>query len=505
MTVKKIQLSVSQYSLVFYLIITLIIFFSDKELRKNDLSTLILGNSRCLLKSIAMCSDYIFLVPKGKITGDGVARWEALESLMEKHRLTSDKYTIIQPLFAIPLYFVGDTYFHIKTFISTQHIETIGNNERIRFIKKFVQRFNKFVILGITFWFYYAIQKLANLSIKQATVGTIFLLFGSFLIPHAEDFYSESLWTYLSLLFLSKFASLWGKSFKEIDTKHILLLVTIIALLIPLNPSLVVVFTGLLILMSSYRLVYNYRMNYPLTIDMFLKLDFLVVFIASILGGLLCFSENYLRRGAIFNFGYGNEGFSTPFIHGFVGQILSPTRGIVFFIPTFFWGFTLISFYPKTRHRVFINLTVLYSVLLLLVYSKWHAWHGAWYWGPRFLLTLSIVGMIYFIICLKEKWKNSHTIVRTVLVISGVLSFLIYKVGVAINQRYLLACLSQSQNPEECFWNFQFLPYQSLINAHDIMKLLSDRSTLVEIIGITLVAILIKFTILPSVKCPQET
>jgi len=44
---------------------------------------------------------------KGQIAGDGIKRWEALDALMSDHELTSDKYSIVQPLFAVPLYIAG--------------------------------------------------------------------------------------------------------------------------------------------------------------------------------------------------------------------------------------------------------------------------------------------------------------------------------------------------------------------------------------------------------------
>lgn len=425
-------------------------------------------------------------------------RWEALKTLMEEHRLTADKYTILQPLFASPLYAAGDFAFRIKASLSTKKADVLKDDERIKFIKKVVQRFNKLVILCIVIWFYQTLQKLSNLTVKQATLGTILLIWGSFLIPHAQDFYSESLWSYFSLLALWLLSGFWRKTRKSINLIEMLVCILTIALSIPLNPSFMVVFIGLLLLTFSYRIFYSDRAHSMRVQTIFMRPDTVAITIALMVGGFFCLLENYIRRGQLADFGYASEGFTTPIIHGFLGQLISPTRGIIFFIPAFFWGVAFLSIHLKTRRDIFLNLTMLYSLLLLLTYSKWHTWHGAWYWGPRFLLPLSVIGILYLVLYFKERWNTSHPVIRVLLVASGLGSWMIYKIGVTINQKYLITCLEQSQNSEHCFWNFQLLPYHAFMNKQDLITLWFHRSTVVEILGIILIVLLIKVCETPN-------
>lgn len=436
MTIHKNNFSL--YSILFFLLVVLIIFFSDK----------------------------------GQISGDGVLRWEALRTLMEEHRLTSDKYTIVQPLFAVPLYAIG------RIVASMENNET----EKAKVIRRFTQRFNKFIVLGIAIWFYTFIQSVYNMNRRQASLCTIFLLFGSFLIPHAKDFYSECLWTLLSILSLAQLSQIWGEPIRNVPLKKIFTLGISLLFLIPLNPSLLFVWSGIIVFTMAYRIILP--QNFPLKIAKEnLPADMLILISSLILGLAFCMIENYIRRESFLNFGYGQEGFSTPFIHGFIGQLFSPSRGIVFFIPTFFLGVLFIRIPQRNRESqqtIFVNLTIGYSLLLVAIYAKWHTWHGAWYWGPRFLLPLSVFGILYWGVSLKKYWKSS-LLIKRLLVILGILSFLIYKTGVAINQKHLVACLQQHPYSEQCFWDMSFLPYASFINVGDIFDMLSHRSTVVEL------------------------
>ena len=113
--------------------------------------------------------------------------------------------------------------------------------------------------------------------------------------------------------------------------------------------------------------------------------------------------EFYLRRGDPFSSGYGGDvgrasvlpysarpGFSYPLVFGVLSLLFSFGKGLALFTP----GLWLIFKRPATpapdairrwqRHSVWV------VVGLVLVYAKWWAWPGGWFWGPRFLLYASI-------------------------------------------------------------------------------------------------------------------
>ena len=437
----------------------------------------------------------IFFSDKGQITGDGVPRWEALTALMAEHRLTADKYSLVQPLLAVPLFLIGEGWERTELVFSDNDKTLSSEMPQFKQARKLVQRFNKFVIWSIAIWCYALLQQWYSLTPKQASWGTVFLLFGSFLIPHARDFYSECLWTALSLASLYLLSGVWNQPFQKGQRGKYMLLVLCVSLLIPLNPVLVFVFVGIMVCLLGIKVWQHIQTKTKATIETYLTSEILAILIALCAGTLFCLAGNALRHGHVLDFGYGSEGFSTAWLHGLAGQLFSPSRGLVFFIPTFFCGFALLSKqFLKTREEFFLFLTLLYAGLLLVVYSKWWAWHGGLYWGPRFLLPLSVFGALYWILIVKKIWQKTGRFVQIGLVGLAILSYLVYKNGVAINHRYLAQCLALDSASDTCFWKMQFLPYMSLFSGEDLIRMLTHRSTVVEVVGIVLMGLLTGFT-----------
>jgi hypothetical protein len=434
----------------------------------------------------------IFFSDKGHISGDGEVRWNALTALMEEGWLTSDKYSLVQPLIATPLYLIGDLWSRIEIRFQQETIQSNHEAQRLRRIKKVVQRFNKIVIWGIAVWWYFLLQRVYLFTARQAAWSTIFLVFGSFLVPYARDFYSECLWTALSLIILSLLSRFRQQPFHSLKWTTWGALIACSSLVIPLNPVLLFVLAGLTILLIG-RNVWHYPRSREITqyLKAYFTPDVTALLIAMVAGSVLCLAENIVRRGHPLNFGYASEGFSTPFWYGLAGQLFSPTRGILFFIPTFFCGMMLLSKrLAKGEPQNFVILSLFYSGLLVLVYSTWWAWHGGLYWGPRFFLPLSVFGVLYWVLLVKSSWHQVGWFPRVILIIIAMLSYAVYKTGVGINHRYLGQCLALEPSSDICFWNMQFLPYASWLNAEDILRMVTHRSTGVEVGGMLLMGIL---------------
>jgi hypothetical protein len=444
---------------------------------------------------LAIAFLIIFFSDKGHISGDGAVRWNALTALMEERQLTSDKYSLIQPLIAAPLYLVGDLWSRIEVQFQQESVQPDREAQRLRRIKKVVQRFNKIVIWGIAIWWYFLLHRSYLFTVKQAAWSTIFLVFGSFLIPYARDFYSECLWTALSLVILFLICRLRQQPFHALKRTTWGALIVCSSLVIPLNPVLLFVLAGLTVLLIG-RNVWHYPR--PREITQYLKAYFTpdvnALLIAMVTGSVLCLTENIVRRGHPLNFGYASEGFSTPFWYGLAGQLFSPTRGILFFIPTFFCGMMLLSGrLSKGEPQNFVILSLVYSGLLVLVYSTWWAWHGGLYWGPRFFLPLSVFGALYWVVLIKSSWHQIGWFPRLLIIIIAILSYAVYKAGVGINHRYLGQCLALAPSSDICFWNMRFLPYASWMNVEDIVRMVTHRSTGVEVSGILLMGLLTSF------------
>ncbi|GIK39193.1 MAG: hypothetical protein BroJett011_30260 [Chloroflexota bacterium] len=109
--------------------------------------------------------------------------------------------------------------------------------------------------------------------------------------------------------------------------------------------------------------------------------------------GLLYF--NYLRFGSFIETGYSQEIlFKEPWV-GAYGLLFSPGRGLFIYSPLLlllFWGLR------PARRRLppfYFWLIVVLCLGYWLFYGSWFAWGGAWGWGPRFLLPILPLLMVF--------------------------------------------------------------------------------------------------------------
>ena len=132
------------------------------------------------------------------------------------------------------------------------------------------------------------------------------------------------------------------------------------------------------------------------------------------------FSSPYLgSRGATTVLPYsGRPGFSYPMWFGVLGILLSFGKGLVFFAPGLFLP-------VRRRMRAVAPLLVPAYVLgcvfvagLVLVYSRWWAWYGGYFWGPRFFLFASVVAALVLAVRLSTPEPGLGAAVTTLLALS---------------------------------------------------------------------------------------
>lgn len=400
---------------------------------------------------------------KGQIAGDGGVRWRALVALVDEHRLTPDRYTLEMPLLATPLWAAGAAAARAAGETGPARLETIG---------RVVQRFNKLVAFAIAVWLFRRLRRL-GLGERGAQGGVLALLFASLLIPHSKDFYSEGLWTLLACVALGLLAD--GPARTRAGDAA---LAVAAALAIPLNPLLcpvIFVTSAMLFFLEGEEGRSAARRGAVLASA------------GAALGLGLALSENLLRRGALLDFGYAGEGFTAPFLEGLLGQLFSPARGALFYLPLFFVGVLLLGRRVPTDVRRFALAGTIFGVLLVLAYSKWHAWHGMTYWGPRFLLPLSVLGAAFVALAWREFPRPAA---RAFLVVLVALSYAAYKAGVGVGVTPLRACLLPDAARLSCYWDWARLPLASWLSPADLASMLSHRSTAVEAGTLVLFAVL---------------
>ncbi len=116
--------------------------------------------------------------------------------------------------------------------------------------------------------------------------------------------------------------------------------------------------------------------------------------LALVAAGALILGVNWLQHGSPFRSGYEGQTFSTPFFMGLISILFSFGKGLIFFVPGLLLPikYTLLSSESEGEAKMYaVYLQWLSFVVgLILVYSAWWAWDGGWFWGPRFFLFASI-------------------------------------------------------------------------------------------------------------------
>ncbi len=95
---------------------------------------------------------------------------------------------------------------------------------------------------------------------------------------------------------------------------------------------------------------------------------------------------NVWRFGSPFLTGLHQQTFGEPFLSGLAGLLVSPGKGLVWYLPlVFLLPFALRDFYR--RNRAFFALCAVLVITPIAFYSNVLYWHGDPAWGPRYLYT----------------------------------------------------------------------------------------------------------------------
>lgn len=307
-----------------------------------------------------------------ELGGDGDARLEILEAILGGSQLPKSKYPIIQPLLSIPLAAIG-SLFGFRTFEAAKY-------------------FNTSVLLCLGSLVYWKIK--ARIDSTYAAEFCIFSLAASMLHVNVSLYYGEVLTAFCLLL-----------GFLVLDSQRVLAAL-LVAIGVANTPA---IGPPVLIAAIAFR-----AKSWPILTG--LALAFLI----------FC-TETYLKFGGLFDSEYltqsekglktilpysGLPGFSYPMFFGVVSILFSFGKGLLFFIPSL----VLICkrevsslFEADSRKKLCV---FLFSIALILVYSKWWAWYGGVFWGPRFFLSLVFVGSYLF---LDELDKDQNLLGKLVL------------------------------------------------------------------------------------------
>jgi hypothetical protein len=171
--------------------------------------------------------------------------------------------------------------------------------------------------------------------------------------------------------------------------------------------------------------------------------------------------ENDIVRGGFLHTSYGADhgartvlpfsgrsGFSYPFVPGLLSLLFSFGKGLMFFAP----GLAFLAWARRESDEKIAALLDAWMVFLaglLLVYARWWAWYGGWYWGPRFLLVAVYPSALALAVVLSSARSRE----RRLLVAAAVLwTFWVGVSGAVFGNDGLGLCMDDSYALEHLCW-----------------------------------------------------
>lgn len=340
---------------------------------------------------------------------DGAQRYWALNLLTEGGVLSPIKYSMVGPLFALPLMGLG---------------KLAGNEQGI------TSNFNILLLLAGMCTLFIALAR--RLAVPEVRSFLLILLFGSMMPVHALHFYGE-MFTAVTVAAGTAAALLAGAYSGWVWT-----------VLGAANTPMALVGFGFLALRQACSLK-KYR---------YLLLP------AAALGLILL--EAKLRRGGFLISGYAGEhgkesvlpytsraGFGFPFAVGFLSLTLSFGKGIIFYAPGLLAVPAFLRSSADAAVRHLLELWLWFLLGILLVASTWYSWQGGWFWGPRFLMFASFPASLA-LAWQVHRARTFPACVITLLLLA--LSFWVGFSGLVFNQRDMALCLQDNARLEPLCW-----------------------------------------------------
>ncbi len=150
---------------------------------------------------------------------------------------------------------------------------------------------------------------------------------------------------------------------------------------------------------------------------------------------LFCGWYNDLRFGSPFRLGYkGTAGFSYPFVRGLKGLLISPGRGLLWYVPLVL----VAAAGARKAWRRDPVLTATAGAILLarpLLFASWSQWEGGVCWGPRFLVP-AMPALAVGVVEVVRQFKGWQATVRIALVAVMALSVGVQLVGASIGYEH---------------------------------------------------------------------
>ncbi|GAP14114.1 hypothetical protein LARV_01877 [Longilinea arvoryzae] len=380
-----------------------------------------------------------FLLPYS-IWGDGSIRFQFMDSLVHDLRIDPMRYSMIGPLFSIPLWWISALFSNPVAVIERYNFLLFAAGLVIlyRWLKDRYDR--KFLL----------------------TFGLL-LSFGSMIPNHLTSYYGE--------VFSAVFMTLGTAGIVTGRSRPgwIFLILAVLN-----TPALMIPFA----LVVGYLTWESRQLRYLSLIPICLVLMVGESFLRT--GSLLAGFQTYLAQ----DHGYqtvlpysGRTGYSYPFGLGILSILFSFGKGIFLFCPGLLlvvWALKSIS---NPSERRLLTLWLLIVLGLILAYAPWWAWYGGWFWGPRFFLFASVPASWMLAKLFHSENKSLPMILVLLILISG--SLWVGVDGVVFQQKMLETCTANNYALESLCWYVpEFSPLIRPWITHATLSL-NDRLSLI--------------------------
>ncbi|MBU1849699.1 MAG: hypothetical protein KKH40_03145 [Nanoarchaeota archaeon] len=123
---------------------------------------------------------------------------------------------------------------------------------------------------------------------------------------------------------------------------------------------------------------------------------------------------------------------STSFLIGFFGTLISPSRGLFIYSPIFIFSFIfLYSIFKKTKKNQLDVLFFYFFICvigLILFFSKYFHWYGGWSYGYR--MTIDLIPFLSFMLIPSFKIINKKLLLKKLFILFFVISLFIQIFGI---------------------------------------------------------------------------
>ena len=291
----------------------------------------------------------LYLAQDRTLGADGLARYQALRQLLEQHQMPDTIYSLIGPLFATPLWMLGNVAGDVEGWLRAYNVVIFG--------------------LGLLITWLMLRDRMDRDLLRRFL---LLLVAGSMIAPHVNNFYGETftmLGVGLGILAACARYSKTGWAFVVLGAA---------------NTPASLVGLGLV---SAYETLRAKRLRFLLPLA---------------IAGVLVLGEIALRRGFASEYTNnvviaktvmpysGLDGFSYPFFFGVLAILFSFGKGLVFYLPGLLLPVRkrLREMHDPARvdlYRAYV-LWMLFLAGLVIAYASWWSWYGGDWWGPRFFL-----------------------------------------------------------------------------------------------------------------------